>query len=783
MALVLVLITSALLMVCVGAFLSVQKGNFSLMSGAQEQRQAYQAALTGLAYVRMRLEGNSNYGTASLSSTPSLVTNTVPLQVVESRTNVIGVLSGGAHFQVMFEGPAGTSSAWYDDADIASHPNQPSNWLSYPAAALISYNNLSSPTGQPPRRPVQATRVVPAASANLQVVGYCNGAKKRLDVTLGKAQFAQGSFLAEQSVLVKLKSGAPGARWNLSSQTSSRNQVRSGGKIFAPPSSQLIFVGSSADNGALVATDNIHLGGNPHYVVQSNSGEVTSLSPSGGTAIGDGLNDDSEAQTASTNSKGSYLYHSSAQGQIPQLSVSQMDKGSTNKVVLPGGRYFLAQEGVVRYWSDVNHDPTSDPTGWQKEFHGQLTDSTGTVAAFIAGNQLRFPSGTSLELNSDSHFSGAEFLSVGLGYTGSGDIPSGASAALRSKGNLQVDGEVVGSGAVVAQKKGSSQGNLSISGKSALSSSLDNGVALYSEGATHLTAVPSQFENQSSRVLDADWPVFRGSLKRYSNDSRKMADWTSSSWAGMDGFDNWAQWPYKPQDTVPNTHMWVIGANEHHPVAAGPGMGTGGNADLTLRSCLIDDWATVRPQLLSQFPIYNTNTAVRNAFDQAEALWNSGQPFGGQPGVALGHYVRLREFLRRSTAHPADVATLSADWLDVNNLQPEVGKLVEQQISYYGQLATRNGQSLSVLVDDTTPPTQGWSPSDIDLKGLVYSGRSFLANLLGHRFHLEGSLLAKTHIVIDDASAVDSTYAPSYLEAILGQGSSTPLSELFWSVH
>lgn len=765
MGLAVAMVVLALMAMLTGAFVTLNQSNFALLGRSSEMSRAQLAACSGLQYARMRLESNVAWGRMTPTGDPPFAGGApvvdMPGRMItyEDGYSAVGIMpESKAHFQVYFQpDPSHTglpAHGRFTDGSIAANPGDPGSWSREWSPGQESRSLLNSPPTDPPLPPTADLRGCYPRNCNLIITGYASGTLAQLDVTLGNIQVVDAPLMSEGTMAVELSSPSSGQFNILSLDPSVKAKLRSRADLLAPGSSQILFGdGSQPNAGSAVSSTNVLLNTGISVSTDANGG-VTSVGSLGSPiVIGDGVNDASEASAAEAAIKGSVLPNSN-QAEVPDLTADQLKAPPSAPLSMNGGLYHFVDDHTVNYWSDPAHDPVADPTGFSQTYTDEIRDGSGNLLARLAQGRLIIPNGANVETSGPTRVSG----DLAVGYDPNTlTLPSGADARLKVQGTLEVKGETVGGGTVVAQASGADVGALKLTGKSAMSASPDSGIALYADGPISITGVKAP----EVQVLPMDFAIFRDAVHGLPNSWDEFSGWYPQ------GVREWINWDdSNPSD---NPKYWAAGADDHTL------------GEPKLRDSVLSNFDTIYlPKLLNQFPVGINDPNVKAQMDSMINDYNS------SGGVSLGRYIRIREFLRESQADssPGAVAASYTHWSDLHDqvIKDEVNALITSQMDHYAQQAAPG--LLDAYLEGPNPQDDSVNPNDVEFKGLVYTRTSFLVNPNGNRFLSQGSVISRGPLVIKNARDVTSTYNPLYLNSMVTYtGGAGKVEQRFWSLR
>ncbi len=773
MGLAVTMVVLALLAMLTGAFMTLNASNFALLGRSSEMSRAQMAAFSGLQYARMRLEANTAWGRVTpMGAAPfpggaARVDLPGKLTVYEDGYCVVGIMPEiDAHFEIYFQPDPShttvTAHGRYDDASIAGTPSNPAAWNRSWAPTRESRSLLNSSPVEPPLPPTADLRGVVAGNCNLLITGWASGTSTQLDVTLGNLQVVDAPLMSEGTMAVELSSPSTG-QFNVTSvDPSIKAKVRARGDLLAPASAHMLFGdGTVANAGSAVSSTNVLFNPTINVTTDAN-GAVSSVTSAGSpVVVGDGVNDAAEAATARTDMKGDVLPNAN-QAEVPDVTPSQLKSPAAAPLTLNGGLYHFVDDHTVNYWNDTTHDPVADPTGFSATYTDEIRDGSGNLLARLVEGRMLIPNGANVEASGPTRVSG----DLAVGYDpATNTLPSGGDARMTIHGTLEVKGETVGAGTIVAEANGADVGALKLTGKSAMSASPDSGIALYAEGPISITGVKAP----AVQVLAMDHEIFAGAISKLPNGFAEFSGWYPK------GIAEWINWVETPPSNTPK--YWAGGADDHSL------------GEPKLRDMLVDNFVSAKlPLLLDQYPIATSDPNVKNKLgamiDDFTGASSTGQSDGA--GVSLGRYIRIREFLRAAQLDPSPAAVQAAydHWMDLHDqvIKDEVNGLIVSQMDSYAQKAAPD--MLDTYLLGPNPGDTSLNPNDVEFKGLVYSRTSFIVNPNGNRFLSQGAVLSRGALVIKNAREVRTTYNPLFLTSLFSyQGGVGKVEQRFWSLR
>ncbi|MCW5872046.1 MAG: hypothetical protein KIS61_32650, partial [Candidatus Eremiobacteraeota bacterium] len=319
-------------------------------------------------------------------------------------------------------------------------------------------------------------------------------------------------------------------------------------------------------------------------------------------------------------------------GPVPQLRLDAGDLHTAAGSVhpLPAGKYTFVGPGQVQFQpaaggpSVVYQDAIYDG--------GASSGSPGQLVAALSGRKFMLQGQVEtdgpLEFDSLGGVSQAE-LALGYHPANSGLDEPGKQSSLRLRGDLKVRGHVVGQGTVAALKTSGTGGNISISGRSTLSSATSTGLALFSEGDLRMRPT----EESGDVTLAADFEALTVALNDTDTNNPTLFN-DLNAWESLGDAD--------PVGTLRGREE-TIGQDESRPpyytgTANVRDAQIDSNDYLTRVQPLIPNWPTKTPSGAHDVP-----PAALQFMADCLAAPDTGD-FAG--GMTVGRHARLMAFLR-----------------------------------------------------------------------------------------------------------------------------------------
>ncbi len=729
---ILSLIVVALVFLLATTFVSVNRTQMAMSRDASARQIARLAAVSGQDYARMRLEADPSWGLPSGSNSAfTRVTDVNGLTVWEGETDstisVVGIVGDNdAAFALYLQAP-GQDLRAYQAVDLNSvleSHSDPQSWRPMAGETTrLSINNLSAVGGvlSPPQ---VGFRSLPARACNLQVRGAGRGTGAWVDATHRRTGALDIGAASGQDLAVSVN---PGGQWVIDSTDPYGNQVSANRSLVTPPANQLQFGdGTNPSEGSAFSHQNINLGGSFSTAVDPLTGEVTLNGVTGGTVIGDGVNDQQERDQASATTGGLFSPNQ-PQKEAPEITVNDLKLPTGSTFSLAGGHYHFVGPDEVHFWFNPLTDPVTAGAPDQV-FTGSIPDASGNPAVFLQDRKFIVSDNTRVDINGDARLSsnqdGLPYLSIGFGADGS-PADQNSLGALTVAGDFNLEGAVVGSGSLVTTAANGSSGRLTLQGKSALSAPADAGVAVYAEGPVRMRPVDPRADVTNQVDLSAlNWSAYQWGLANTPNIN--YDDWLSLS----------------------------PGQRETRVDVAGDGL-----EEKDVPQQFYDD-------LLASFPNIDPSAA-----QIANDWWSQRPP-------QFENWVGIREYLKAVTNGESPQA--AADyWLqDPNGANNDTVTIpvVASELTAFAQAGAPD--DLRTYLSQPYAGTQaqnqannqpGVNARDADFRGVIYTASDFFGEMDGFEFSVDGSIVARGDLILSDAGQVTTRFNPQFVDQLLEQ--------------
>ena len=735
-ALMLTLMVSFFLVVLLGAFLIVHRGNSSLTQNSLKRQRAYNVCVTALHYAWGELELNQGWGAGGFGNGRRVV----KLPPVEPK--LIVTIHGDR------DNPEDLTKN-YLEAEL------PATGETF---SMKMVNNLQK------RTVMEDTDIgsVPGRSVKLKIVGRSGGAELTLTSVLRKKPFVDYSALSNQDLSIQL-SGVVGdeRNWKIRSKDPYVNQIRSNTQILAPSAIDNDVLFSAPPRGGVAkATNDIVLDGTSvksdrDFLIQSERTAKGQFET--GTSVIDvpGLKQEdlrfpekemripggtltmAKLEKHEWTSRSFGVDTSSPPDGIPDTNVVRWRRVKTQYPSLQhNSRVWVGTQGVpvedsgpLNGPNDGFPSPTSSP-GFQDvltqptEFNDYpvLYDNGdgAKIRANLTTGEIALSPGAKFKVDGQLQIlktEGAPQPNLLFGYTiddegqaeflggnsGNSAIenPEQNSAALVTSESFYIDGIATGFGSIFADRE------VSLRAKSGLRAEPDMAVAIHGRRISFQAEDPPDGQTQN-RLLDADWDMFKAALSRG---------------GGYGSFEDWQELDSRAK-----------------------------------RSLLGDD------------PDRDTGVRTRSTDKTAAEAWDAlsnelalgprpnfgSPPFGSEWSgkLTLEQYVQLREFARSGESR----------WLgDSDSRFNSTLGLMDSQIGTYVRWSAIMGLPLADFMAADRPEI-----ADVYFVGLVHAGEGGLqADTNDSSLLIEGSVVSQGGIKIENAPAVDFVYNRLYLDDVL----------------
>lgn len=466
MALLGVLLLMVTLSMLAAALVSVHRGHWALARGQDQRIAAHQACLSAIEYARDRLQSEPSWGTTPFGASSLRLQIPNQLHALEQGSSL-------ANNRLELDLPADDCSA---TLQVANN--------------LTNTDPLSSHQALQPAFPTWRQLRVPPGSALLVVIGRNARQTRRVEVLLRRRPPLDGAlYSGDDLAMIPSAGGNDPVRCDFDGEDASKNKLRARGKLYLPQEARFLRRGAATGRGDVRVGASITVNANGNFP-----------DPTDGTS----LVDSPDQQGTLEQQLGGHLNV----GPVPQLhlNVSDLESSAGSVHPLPPGKYTFIGPGRVEF------QPSTGGPGvvYQDAIYdgGATSGSPSQLLAALSGRKFmlqgQVESNGPLELDSQGGVSRAE-LALGYSPLSAALDEPGKRTSLRLRGDLKVRGHVVGQGSVAALKDGALGGNVTISGRSTLSSAAGTGLALFSEGDLHMRPA----EESGDVTLAADFEALK----------------------------------------------------------------------------------------------------------------------------------------------------------------------------------------------------------------------------------------------------------------------------------
>lgn len=665
-ALVGVLLLMVTLTMLAAALVSAHRGHWALARGQDQRIAAHQTCLSAIEYARNRLQAEPGWGTAPFGG--SSLKLQIPDQLVALEQG-----SGLADNRLQLELPA-------DDC----------------RATLQVANNLQNP--DPTRRhpfltppfPTWRHLRVPPECVLLAVVGQNGSQTRRVEVLLRRRPPLDGAMYSGEDLAMIPNGG--GIRCEFDGEDATKNKLRARGHLYLPRAARFLRRGAATGRDDVSVDSTIVLDGNGDFP-----------EPSDGVS----LRQSPDRQGALENQLGGNLNI----GPVPQLRLDAGDLHAAAGRVhpLPAGKYTFVGPGQVEFQpadggpGTVYRDAIYDG--------GASSGSPSQLVAALTGRKFmlqgQVESNGTLEFDSRGGVTQAE-LALGYHPANSGLDEPGKQSSLRLHGDLKVRGHVVGQGTVAALKESGAGGNITISGRSTLSSATSTGLALFSEGDLRMRPT----EASGDVTLAADFEALKLAL----------TDLDTNNDALFDDLNAWETQGDAPSGSLRGRED-TIGQDETRVV--------GHIRTANVRDSRIDTTDYLR-QVQPLIPFWSSNRTPsgsnplpRLATDFVANCTAPSPTADYAGGMTVGRHARLMAFLRSVDEGNPDPGwlTMIDDVTDPNDKYNDLVKgNLKNQLARVAQDARLQGaDNAEAWLHEAGDYYRERDERDIDWRGLIYS--------------------------------------------------------------
>lgn len=739
MALIIVLMVCALLSMMLIAFVRVSHSNASLSRRSDASLRATQQCLTGLDYVRNRMQHRRDWGLAPLGSRQRVVFEPF-LQVYESGASppqnlVEGETEPGQHFEA--------------------------RWV----------NNLDNPVEQD--EPVFSRRrmKVPPRTALVVVEGFDGATHRHLEALVRTQFFSTTPLTSGSDLVMTTASTAANHHLSFTNPTQENNAVRSRRTTLMPGADQLTF-GTRAKSGLVAGKADVVLGAD--VTIDRMTGQLQDF------RNGQSMASASAAVRSNVENQSKAVMQPGRDQQAPVLDSSQLRKSGPAGGRLPAGRYAFTGAGEVAYYrSSTSSTPDKIYRGAIYE-NGASSGPPGSELVVL--DHFKFMPQGRLETDGDVSLSSERRwlvpqLSLGYGADGSLARTVNSSSGWQVNGSITVEGNLAGNGELLAK---GSNGSIQVQGKTQMAKSPDAGLAVYADQGIRVTPPGAGLVSRSDVFDKNDFDFF----------TRAMSDdlYSFSGNAAI-GYPQHAQEWDQPLGALTVVQRQNLKVGKDEGVLAG---GIGQSPVIRDLGVPIRDYERdILPQIpgwaAGQTPggrplrpeeIAAVNEFIRRCREEPVT----------RPGVTIGRHVRIKEFLRS-----CDMQSSGGDptWFNIsdtssnNPTNAKVGTIVRNLAESLFEEGEQHNPPITVLGKVCQNIYDNWGDTeipDVSFRGLIYSGKNFYA-APSRSFKLRGTIASHDGASVLEGLHVGEFYFDQQQLYRLLDLTKIPLTPISWAIE
>ncbi|MBS2036269.1 hypothetical protein JST97_14860 [bacterium] len=758
-ALIMTLMVTSVLLIMVSAFFSLNRDQIQLRRAGDATLRAQAAALSGLEYARMRLEVDGTWGLPGSGCARNI--SSPGLKVFENdRFSAggidtfccVGVLDEGqSHFQINFvdpvagygglpslangrvigrnveSNPTGGLAAWGRETLPGLETSV--NYLNSVSSFYPPVLSLSSGTGP--------LRTVPPKSCMLQIRGYYHGVVRTCDISLANEKPTDAGFQAGGQLALDINYDR-GGRWYIRSLDPSKNKIQADGDIIVRGSDET-DPGMRFQSGNASATSSGRIMTGTSAISSIDDPHDGTLTINGQT----GVDVDVDVAGAKTGGK---MRPSAGVSSVADLNAatveSQLNNPNFTQLNLSGGHYEFQDPSTLKL-----------PDGSQIS---QIRRN-GKIVARVEDYKLVFSEGVSVNFQGPTTIdSQGGKPSILMGYNtnalAESYMPWNSSGTFLkvTNGSLNIDGSVGGKGSLMATGNTTNQGDVIMRGRSQLSVDPDASVTVFAD--RNIKVSPP--DPTSARFFSNDLAPISLAMRNYS-EAQDLNNWSRGS--------------------RPLNDFASLGADQDYLTQGGKNpisdqqVGT-----QSIKTSPVDsNLSEIKSALIANFPVIDQN---ENAAAEFNAMYDKFMTGVAEPGMTVGRYLRLREFLRdlqsaQDSGSPLPSAATSA-WGDLTARNESLNDQLKSEISFFNRKATASNRSFHNLIYDnrSTNPTENdltnsMNARDAKWTGFLYARGSVAIDSGGGDLDIRGSLVARNDMAITNVTNVVSIYDPAYLKS------------------
>jgi hypothetical protein len=761
----LTLVVTFLLMVLLGAFIIVHRGNSSLTISGQKRQKAFNVCTSGLHYLWGELELDPAFGAAGLPSGPA---RQFP--------------AGDPKIEIRYFG---------EPPEPGEIPDIESNYIegkilgTSDTFVVRFINNLEN------RSAAEETQLgtVPARCAKVEVLGTSSGVSLKLESVLRKKPYVDYSMLSSQELSLELDVKSDDDKWVIGSDDPYINQIRSNDEILGPSAldEQLLFEGPPR-GGVAKATEDVVLDGtsvqsDPDFMNQSQKKAEGTFQVGTSNVDVPGLDrDDLRLPNNAVDLPGGTLSMRKVEKHewesrdfpidtdgdgTPDTTETRYRLGKTNHNavqyennlwVASSGREsddaepWLPFEGDEGFFPVEGGDDLPSNISSGDDYPVLYASDDAEVQADLTTGDIAFSPGSKFEFAGDFKVTkeeGALTPSILMGYEVSpgqepifsaGEVPHSVAAeapeqystALVTGGSLTIEGPVSGYGTLFADDA------VSLRAKPTLSADPVMAVALHGESVNFTVQEPSSSDKSQRSFLESDWEAFQKSTDKNPDDDS----------AGYESYENWHKMDSPADLDGKNT---VIG--DDPDIQAGIRFNKVGLTGDEAAEALADEF-DLAPGDIPNFSV--------SPFDSG---WS-----GGSSELTLEQYVGLREYLRKPDATGRDT------WITLSGPPGSSGfdqitRKIRTQVDFYARWSEYMNRDMNEFMSQ-----DDLRIADVFFVGLVHAGTGgFHAEAADYSLYFEGALVSQGNIDISDTPWAKFVYNRDYLDDVIKHNFADPI--------
>jgi hypothetical protein len=765
-ALMLTLVVTFFLMILLGAFVIVHRGNSSLTVSGQKRQRAYNVCTSGLHFLWGELEENPMFGAAGLTNGPA---QQYP--------------AGEPLVQIRYFGEPPEEPG--DFPDIESNYIEGEILETSDTFVVRFINNLEN------RSAAEATQMgtVPARCAKVEITGTSGGVTLKLESILRKKPFVDYSMLSNDQLKLALDPNTDEDKWFIGSEDPYINQIRSNLEIVGPSAleKEILFQGPPRGGVAKakedIVLDNVSVLSDPDFMTQSQKNakgtfqvgtskiDVPGLKredlrlpnntvnlQGGELTIRKVEKHDWESQVFPVDTDGDGTFDSNeTRHRLRKVKLNAIQYGGNlwiGNTGQPDGEAqpWLPSQGSSGYFpvaggdnlpSNIHTDDGDYPVLYSSTDARVQADLTTGDIAFSPGSKFEFNGGFSVGREKDvgalepNVLMGYELQPGSDPYFSAGDIPHETAAenpeqystALITNGSLELEGPVSGYGTLFADERVSLEAQPTLSADPVLA------VALHGRSVDFVVQEPQSGDKKGRVFLETDWEVFQKGIDTAPGDESN----------GYEVYKNWHENTSQDDTAYKNR---TIGDDPDPASTVGLRHRKVGMTGQEAAQALGNEFGLTS----NQMPNFNLGIF---------AGWN-----GGNSELTLEQYVGLREYLRKPDISGRE------QWItqEGTGFQSTTSQ-IRRQIEFYSKWAVHMNKKMDEFMTQTELKI-----ADVFFVGLVHAGEGgFKAEAGDFSLYFEGALVSQGNIDIKDTPWAKFVYNRDYLDDVVKHNFSDPI--------